>query len=182
MSAAGVQGSSVHWEHKMKETFRFGAVIALVVFADQASKLWIVSHFSLYESVHVIPGFFNLTYLTNTGAAFGFLAGHPAVWRHTFFICVALVALGVIFVLFFRLRRESYWYELSLAMIAGGAMGNLVDRIRHGAVTDFLDFYVGGYHWPAFNVADSAITVGVTIFLVYNLFFEAKGKAEISSS
>lgn len=151
---------------------RFGAIIALVVFLDQATKLWIVRQFSLFESLPVLPGFFNLTYLTNTGAAFGFLAGQPALWRHLFFIGIAVVALFVLFILYWRRRRDSFFYELSLALIAGGALGNLVDRVRLGRVVDFLDFYIGRHHWPAFNVADSAITVGVTIFLVYSLFFE----------
>ena len=151
---------------------RFGAVIALVIFCDQVSQFWIVSNFALYETRPVLPGFFNLTYLTNTGAAFGILAGQPAVWRQVFFVGVAMVALCVIITMFWRLRHESYFYELSLGLIAGGALGNLVDRIRLGSVVDFLDVYVGRHHWPAFNVADSAITVGVTIFIVYSFFFD----------
>jgi signal peptidase II len=158
----------------MRGAFRFGAIIALIVLCDQASKLWIVNHFTLYESLPVLPGFFNLTYLTNTGAAFGILAGQHAQWRHVFFVGVALVALVVIVVMYLRLREESFFYELSLGFIAGGAMGNLVDRIRVGSVVDFLDVYIGSHHWPAFNVADSAISVGVAIFLVYSFFFEGK--------
>lgn len=158
---------------------RFATLVALVVLCDQASKWWVVSHFSLYESVAVLPGYFNLTYLTNTGAAFGFLAGQPALWRHVFFVTIALVALCVILLLYLRLRRDSFFYELSLALIAGGALGNLIDRVRLGSVVDFLDFYIGRHHWPAFNVADSAITVGVTIFLVYSLFFEEKNKNKV---
>lgn len=154
--------------------FRFGALIAFVVLCDQAGKWWIVRHFALYESVEVLPGFFNLTYLTNTGAAFGFLAGQPALWRHVFFVTVALAALCAILLLYLRLYRHSFFYELSLALIAGGALGNLIDRVRLGSVVDFLDFYIGRYHWPAFNAADSAITVGVSVFLVYSLFFEEK--------
>jgi signal peptidase II len=153
---------------------RFTALIALVVFCDQATKLWVVRNFAMYESWPILPGFFNLTYLTNTGAAFGFLAGQPALWRHVFFVSVVLVALCVITVMYWRLRRESYFYELSLGLIAGGALGNLLDRVRLGAVVDFLDVYVGTYHWPSFNVADSSITVGVTIFIVYSFFFEEK--------
>jgi signal peptidase II len=150
---------------------RFGVLIALVVCCDQASKFWIAGNLSLYESWPVLPGFFSLTHLTNTGAAFGFLAGRPAVWRHVFFIGIALVALCVIIIMYRRLRHESYFYELSLGLIAGGALGNLIDRVRLGSVVDFLDVYVGCHHWPAFNVADLAITVGVTIFIVYSFFF-----------
>lgn len=150
---------------------RFVIVIILVIILDQLSKLWVVGNFSLYESLTVIPGFFSLTYLTNTGAAFGILAGQPTLWRLVFFIGVVVVAIGFIIYMYRRLKDESIWYEIALAFIAGGAIGNLVDRIRLGSVVDFLDVYVGTHHWPAFNIADSAITVGVTILLVMNIFF-----------
>jgi len=153
---------------------RFVILIILVIVLDQLSKLWIVGNFSLYESLPLIPGFFSLTYLTNTGAAFGILAGQPALWRQVFFVGVALVALVAIYFMYRRLRNDSAWYEVALAFIAGGAIGNLIDRIRLGSVVDFLDVYIGTHHWPAFNVADSAITVGVTIFLVMSIFFDEK--------
>lgn len=151
---------------------RFVSLIVLVIVLDQLSKLWIVGNFELYESLPLIPGLFSLTYLTNTGAAFGMLAGQPALWRQVFFIAVALAALGGIFYMYRKLRNDSPWYEVALALIGGGAIGNLIDRVRLGSVVDFLDVYVGAYHWPAFNVADSAITVGVTIFLIKNIFFD----------
>lgn len=157
---------------------RFCILIVLVIILDQLSKLWIVGNFSLYESQQVISGFFNLTYLTNTGAAFGILAGKATWWRQAFFIGVAVVALGFIIYMYRRLKDESVWYEVALAFIAGGAIGNLIDRVRLGSVVDFLDVYVGRHHWPAFNIADSAITVGVTILLVMNLFFHTE-KEEI---
>lgn len=150
----------------------FVALILLVVLLDQASKLWIVGNFSLYESLPVVPGLFNLTYLTNTGAAFGMLAGDHGVWRQVFFIGVAVVALAAIGFLYRKLRAVSVWYGVALGLIAGGAIGNLIDRLRLGSVIDFLDVYVGVHHWPAFNLADSAITVGVAIFLLMNLFFD----------
>ena len=155
---------------------RFAGLIILVVALDQATKAWVTSVFSLYQSREVIPGLFNLIYLTNTGAAFGILSGHPAWWRHGFFIAIVVVALGVIAYMYRRLRGDSVWYEAALGLIAGGAIGNLIDRVRFGSVIDFLDFHIGTYHWPAFNVADSAITVGVAIFLVKNLFFEPGDK------
>ena len=148
----------------------FGKLI-LVIVLDQLTKFWVVQSFNLYESLPVIPGFFNLTYLTNTGAAFGILAGHPTWWRQAFFIGVAVIALVAIVFMYRHLKNESVWYEISLAFIAGGAVGNLIDRVRLGSVVDFLDVYIGTHHWPAFNVADSAITVGVTVFLVMNIFF-----------
>ncbi|MDD3617909.1 MAG: signal peptidase II [Desulfobulbaceae bacterium] len=153
----------------------FTALILLVVVLDQASKFWIAARFSMYETVPVVPGFFNLTYLTNTGAAFGFLAGQPSAWRQTFFVGIAVAALVVIAFLYHRLKKTSAWYVTALGLIAGGAAGNLIDRVRLGSVIDFLDVYVGRHHWPAFNLADSAITVGVGIFLVYNLFFDRQG-------
>lgn len=161
---------------------RFVALILLVVVLDQASKLWIAGHFSLYETVPVVPGFFNLTFLTNTGAAFGFLAGQPSAWRKFFFIGVAVTALVVIGFMYRRLRSISAWYVAALGLIAGGAAGNLIDRIRLGSVIDFLDVYIGRHHWPAFNLADSAITVGVAIFLVYNLFFDKANRPAGKSS
>lgn len=153
---------------------RFLGVMILVIVFDQLTKFWVAQSFTLYESLPIIPGFFNLTYLTNTGAAFGILAGNPTWWRQVFFIGVAIIALVVIAIMQRHLKKESLWYEICLAFIAGGAIGNLIDRVRLGSVVDFLDVYVGTHHWPAFNVADSAITVGVTIFLVMNLFFSKK--------
>lgn len=150
----------------------FFAVILAVVCVDQATKLWIMRHFTLYESREVIAGLFNLTYLTNNGAAFGILAGQPALWRQVFFITTASIALVCIWIAQRSFGLRSRIYSLSLALIAGGAIGNLIDRIRLGFVVDFLDVYVGQHHWPAFNVADSAITVGVTLFIVNNLLFD----------
>ena len=147
---------------------RFFILLILVVCCDQLTKLWVMQNFGLYDSQVIIPGFFNFTYLTNTGAAFGMLAGQPALWRQVFFVGVALVALVAIFVLHKKIAHESRWYTVSLALIAGGALGNLIDRVRLGSVVDFLDVYITTHHWPAFNVADSAISVGVGIFLLIN--------------
>lgn len=148
----------------------FASLVILVILLDQSSKYWIVTNFSLYETMEVVPGFFNITYLTNTGAAFGILAGQPALWRQGFFIGVALIAMVAIAFMYRRLSDESVWYEVALGLIGGGALGNLIDRVRLGRVVDFLDVYIDTHHWPAFNVADSAITVGVILFLLINLF------------
>ena len=150
----------------------FVAIILTVVCADQASKIWIVQNFALYESVPVIGGLFNLTYLTNNGAAFSILAGQPALWRQVFFIAAACAALVFIGIAQRSFGSQSRMYSVALALIAGGAIGNLIDRIRLGYVVDFLDVYFRSYHWPAFNVADSAITVGVTVFIIKNLLFD----------
>lgn len=155
---------------------RFFIISILVICLDQLTKLWVMQNFGLYDSRVIIPGFFNLTYLTNTGAAFGILAGQPALWRQLLFVGVALVALVAIFVLHKKIASESRWYTVSLALIAGGAVGNLIDRVRLGSVVDFLDVYFTTHHWPAFNVADSAITVGVGIFLAVNFIQSRKEK------
>lgn len=151
-------------------------LVLLVIVVDQLTKIWIVKSFALYESITLIPGFFNFTYLTNKGAAFGFLAGVDSSWRHYFFLALATVALVLIVVAWRRMHNDHALYGPALACIAGGAIGNVIDRVRLGAVVDFLDFYVAGHHWPAFNVADSAIFVGVALFLLGNILEEGKKK------
>ena len=152
----------------------FITCLLLVVVLDQLSKSWVVHHFMLYESREIIPGFFHLTYLTNTGVAFGLFAGRPGWLRQAFFIGVAVIAVIAVFFIYRRMKGISRWYIAGLAMIGGGALGNLVDRIRFGSVVDFLDFSVSGHHWPAFNVADSAITVGVAIIVMMNILLAGR--------
>ena len=147
-------------------------LLILVLVLDQLTKVLVVNSFYLHESLEIIPGLFSLTYLTNKGAAFGFLAGVDAAWRHYFFLSLASVALVLLGVAWYRMRKDHPFYGPALALIAGGAIGNVIDRVRLGAVVDFLDFYIAGHHWPAFNVADSAITVGVVLFLAANILEE----------
>ena len=154
------------------------ATIVLVVVVDQLTKVWVTTRFSLYESQEIIPDFFNLTYIINRGAAFGFLNGAHGQWRHIFFIAVAIAALFFLVIAFKQVKEASKLLGLSICLIAGGAVGNLVDRVRLGHVVDFLDFYVKGHHWPAFNVADSAITVGVTLFVAGQLFCADRNREE----
>ncbi|MCW5212557.1 signal peptidase II [Desulfobulbus sp. TB] len=149
---------------------RFFLIMVLVVVGDQLSKLWILENFALYDSRVIIPGFFNLTFLRNSGAAFGILSDMPLIWRQIFFISIVVIALVALVVMQRKMGRESIWYTLSFAFIGGGAVGNVIDRVLYGSVVDFLDVYVGEYHWPAFNVADSGICVGVTIFLLLQIF------------
>ncbi len=144
-------------------------IAALVVIIDQFTKLWIMTNFSLYEQQNVIPGLFDLVYVTNTGAAFGFLAGSKSWLRQLFFVGVAIVALIVIVYAYGHLKKQGKIFTYALGLIGGGAIGNLIDRLRFGSVVDFLDFYLGSYHWPAFNAADSAITVGVGLFMLGTL-------------
>ena len=157
---------------------RFFSIMLLVVISDQLTKIWILQNFALYESTVVIPGLFNLTFLRNTGAAFGILSGMPLLWRQIFFISIAVIALVVIFFVQRKMGRGHFWYTLSFAFIGGGAVGNVIDRVLYGSVVDFLDFYIGSYHWPAFNVADSGITIGVSIFLLLQFLEKDEESAE----
>jgi len=150
------------------------AWLLAVVVLDQATKALVMERFAMFELLPVIPGLFNLTYLTNTGAAFGMLAGAPTIWRQVFFVGVALAALGVLGFSYRQFRSQGTIFAHAIGLIAGGAVGNLLDRLRFGAVVDFLDFYLGTHHWPAFNVADSAITIGVGLFILGSILHPDK--------
>ncbi|NTU59835.1 MAG: lipoprotein signal peptidase [Deltaproteobacteria bacterium] len=152
-----------------------GAVAAVVVALDQLTKAWVLATFALYESRPVIPGFFRLTYLRNPGAAFSFLADQAASFRLPFFFAVTAIALVVIVVVVVRLPPGRKWLLTALSLVFGGAVGNLIDRVRLGEVVDFLDFFWRTHHWPPFNVADSAITVGVAVLLATELFTKDEG-------
>lgn len=145
----------------------FALIVGLVVLLDQVTKLLVLATLPLYHSITVIPGFFNLIHIRNPGGAFGFMAGGSQELRNLLFIGVSVIAMGLI-VYFYRSTPKTHPYLASaLAMIFGGAVGNLIDRLRFDEVVDFLDVYLGAYHWPAFNVADSAISVGITIFIAH---------------
>jgi len=146
------------------------AVIVVTIAADQVTKTAVVNALHLYESREIIPGLFNLVYVTNSGAAFSMLADLHSPWRHYFFLAVGTLALIGLSLANWKLREANSLYSWPLALIAGGAAGNLIDRLRFGSVIDFLDFYLGNYHWPAFNIADSAICVGAGLFLLINIF------------
>jgi len=141
-----------------------------VLILDQVTKALILKHLPLGGSVPVIPGFFAITHVHNPGGAFGFLAGMSAEVRSLLFVAVSLLAAGLIVYFYWQTPLRQRVLAFGLALVLGGAVGNLVDRIRFGIVVDFLDVYIEDLHWPAFNVADSAITVGVFIFAFYLLF------------
>jgi len=148
----------------------FVAALAFGLPLDVLTKEWVTRTLSYSDRVTVFEGFFYLTHVRNPGAAFGMFASSPAVLRLTFFISVTLVAIGLVFSFYRKLAPGDRFAALSLGLILGGAVGNLLDRIRYGEVVDFLHFILpGGYIWPDFNVADSLIVVGV-IFLVLELF------------
>ncbi len=153
-----------------------GLVSAITVLLDQATKLQIMQMMRLHESIPVLPDYFSITYIRNPGAAFGILASSSNGFRLAFFGLTSLFALALLGTIFYRLKPDDWGGQLSIAAVFGGAIGNLLDRVRFGEVIDFLDFYVGTYHWPAFNVADAAISVGVC-FLAFHLAFD-KHEAE----
>jgi signal peptidase II len=155
------------------------SLMAITILADQLTKAWVLNSFRLYESREVIPDLFNLVYVTNTGAAFSMLADVDSAWKHYFFLGIGGVAVIGLTIAWFRLRRENSLYGVALALICGGAVGNLIDRIRFGSVVDFLDFHLAGHHWPAFNIADSAICVGAGLFLMVNILESRKQKKEV---
>ncbi len=142
---------------------------ALTLLLDQVSKLAIDRDMQLYQSIELIPGWFNLTYVHNTGAAFSFLESAGG-WQRWLFSGLALFISGVLLVWLRGLSRRQVLLAAALALVLGGALGNLIDRIVYGYVIDFLDVYYQSYHWPAFNIADSAICVGVGLMLWDNFF------------
>lgn len=142
----------------------FGIVVAVGVVLDQVSKLAIDRSMQLHQSFPVIDGIMNVTYVRNRGAAFSFLS--EASWRLPFFVVVTLIACAVIVVALRRMTAEQTLGQLAVSMVFAGALGNLIDRIRVGEVVDFIDVYWRQYHWPAFNVADMFICVGVALVLL----------------
>jgi signal peptidase II len=138
-------------------------VVGIILLLDQVTKEIVMQGLSLRENLEIIPGFFTLTHIRNAGGAFGLLAGEATRTRAFFFLAVSGLALGAIVYLYTKLPPGKPWIAAALAMIFGGALGNMVDRLRFGEVVDFLDFHIGTVHWPAFNVADSAISVGAGI-------------------
>jgi signal peptidase II len=136
-----------------------------VVALDQVTKQLALSAFQPGEVQQVIDGVFNLTLSFNRGAAFGLWSGLESGWREIVLASTILLALGVVGFLLTRPYYQSKVTQIALAAILGGAIGNVIDRFIYGAVVDFLDFYLGSYHWPAFNIADSAICIGVGLLL-----------------
>ncbi len=147
--------------------------VAGVVFLDQMSKWWICRTFGPFEQYTVIPGFFNLVRVNNTGVAFGLGAGQISPLRQVFFTAVSILVMVILCYYFWQEQKDTI-FSLAVAGVFGGAVGNLIDRLRLGSVVDFLDFYLGNYHWPAFNVADTAICVGAGL-LVWRNIRSAKG-------
>ena len=156
----------------MKPRYTLFAILTVVgLLLDQVTKLYIDRTMQLFDSIPLLPDFFHITYVRNRGAAFSFLS--DASWRLPFFIGISLVASIAILVAFHKLRDDQKLAQVSLAMIFSGAIGNLIDRVRLGEVIDFLDAHWYRHHWPAFNVADSLICVGVFL-LAADMLLEDK--------
>ncbi len=153
---------------------RYHFLVALGVFLlDQATKWLILRRIPLHESVPVIPGLFQLTHVQNRGAAFGLFSDFSSEWAISVLILFSLIALAVVWRLLWRNSHALSATGIALALVLGGALGNLWDRLVDGHVVDYLDVFVGTYHWPAFNVADSAIVVGAVVLVGHILFSKA---------
>jgi signal peptidase II len=150
--------------------FRLIVVAGIIILLDQVTKLIVLDKMPLFHNIPVISGFFNLTHIHNSGGAFGFLSTQTSNIQRLLFLFVSSLAVGLIFYFYKKTPREQTWLSTGFALVFGGAIGNLIDRIRLGKVVDFLDFYIGDLHWPAFNVADSAVSIGMLIFLFHIIF------------
>ena len=153
-----------------RKIFKLIIVSGVLILLDQVTKAMVGLYLQPYHSISVIPGFFNLTLIHNPGGAFGFLADADPIIRKIVFLFVSFLAVALIFWYYLKTPESYPLLATAFAMIFGGAIGNLIDRIRTGKVVDFLDFYLGNLHWPAFNIADSAITIGIGIFILHLLF------------
>jgi signal peptidase II len=156
------------------------SLLVLIVALDQTTKFIVDRIMPLHHSIPVIDGFFSLTYIRNTGAAFGIFAGSADAFRLPFLILFSLLAIAFVVGMLRRLPESERGLIIALTLILGGALGNLIDRILYGEVIDFLDFYWDGFHWPAFNFADSFITVGVA--LTFYRLIRSKGDDPFGSS
>jgi signal peptidase II len=154
---------------------RLALIAGIIVVLDQATKLLVVRYLPMFDAIPIIPGFFSITHIHNPGGAFGVFAGAGAGIRNFFFLGVSFSALFLVSY-FYRTTPPTHpFLSGAFALIFSGAVGNLIDRLRLREVIDFLDFYINGWHWPAFNVADSAITIGISI-CVYHLLFNKMPK------
>ena len=140
-------------------------IAALIVLLDRSTKWLVAQKITLHDSIDVVPGLFRLTHVQNQGAAFGLFSDSPEPWKVAMLILFSVAALAVVSALLWKNGNALNATAVALSLVFGGALGNLWDRVASGRVIDFLDFYVGNHHWPAFNIADSAIVVGALLLL-----------------
>lgn len=169
-----------NWQGTKAKSAILSVTFGSILICDQITKQWVHSKFHWGESLRIIPDFFSLTYVRNQGAAFGFLHRTPEWFRTPFFLVMPIAVMIFILFLFFRVAPKQRHWRLNAfgySLILSGAIGNLIDRVRFGYVIDFLDFHWKEiYHYPAFNVADSAIVVGVSLLLLLSFFDERHRK------
>lgn len=164
---------------------KYGLVIALaaaIVCADQLTKWMVVAWIPLHAVIEIIPGFAELTHVKNTGGAFGFLAGAHDSWRLPFFLGASVLAVVLLWQVLRRTGAEERGVLFAVGSILGGAVGNFIDRVREGAVTDFISLHWRDYYWPAFNVADSFISIGVAILVWQSLRSGRSGHSAASKA
>jgi len=160
-----------------KSIFLVGVPPAVIIF-DRLSKWYISSTFDLHESREIIPNFFHITYILNKGAAFGLLSTSNSPLVRPFFLVITVLATGLLLWVYTKAASDNSLHLLGITLLLGGAVGNFTDRCIQGRVVDFLDFHWYAYHWPAFNIADSAITVGVFLLLT-DTFLSSRGRDPI---
>jgi len=153
----------------IKKTIFFLGIVLVGIFLDQMTKymvqLWIVPH----QTIVVIPNFFNITHVYNPGGAFSLFANFSLLFRKIFFVATGFIAIGFVLYMYIQASWKQKGFLCALAMLVAGAFGNIIDRLRYDVVIDFLDVYVGEYHWPTFNVADSLICISLAIIIWYLL-------------
>jgi signal peptidase II len=165
----------------MKRKYWVLLILCVAIIAmDQWTKDVVQQRLALYQRVEVLQGFFNLTHVRNPGGAFGIFGGEKGGLGSWLFVVVSLVAVGSILFLFVKTREGEKTLSFSFSLVLSGAVGNLIDRLRFGEVVDFLDFYLYSYHWPAFNVADSAICVGIGL-MAFDLLIRDRKRSKGSS-
>jgi signal peptidase II len=160
----------------------FFIIAAIVLLLDRLTKWAVASNIAFRDSIVVIPGVFRLTHVQNTGAAFGLFAESSSQWKVGALVSFSIIALVIVCALLWKNSHSLSTTTIGLSLILGGAMGNLWDRMVSGHVVDFLDFYVGTYHWPAFNVADSAIVIGAVLLVSEIVFAKPTSEAVNSNS
>ena len=151
-------------------------LVTATLVLDRWTKILIQSRFDLNESVSIIDGFFNITYVRNTGVAFGIFSSVSSPAKSVLLSAFTALAAALVTVYAVRTPVRNRLLQLALGFILGGALGNLYDRLAYGYVVDFLEFYVGNYHWPSFNIADSAISIGVVLLSIEVIRNEAPGR------
>lgn len=154
------------------------AVAAAILLSDQLSKWYIRETLPLYHQITVIEHFFHIVHVRNTGGAFSLLAGSNEAFRIPFFLGAAVIAIGALLYFLIQVHEDQRLIQFALASVLGGAFGNLIDRVTQGSVTDFVLWHWYEYNWPAFNVADSFISIGVVLLLLQSLFAPAESNAE----